>query len=57
MEPEQASKVFEPDSAQGLGVALRNVADRLRGFYGPESRLKIESAPDEGTKVSFQVYR
>ncbi|MCL2680749.1 MAG: histidine kinase [Coriobacteriia bacterium] len=55
MDADFTSRVFERTSSTGLGVALRNVTDRLRGFYGSESELHIESAPGKGTKVSFSV--
>ena len=40
-----------PVSAAGLGVGLRNVDYRLRRLCG--KGLRIESAPGEGTRVSF----
>jgi len=47
------TKIFEKGSSTGLGVALRNVSDRLRGFYGHDSELIIESNEGVGTEVSF----
>jgi two-component system sensor histidine kinase LytS len=47
--------VFEKTSSGGLGVALRNVSDRLRGFYGLDSELMIESTKEAGTEVSFLI--
>ena len=55
MEPEFSTTVFGSASSKGLGVALQNVADRLRGFYGPESRLTIDSMPGEGTSITFYL--
>jgi len=55
MDADLSSKVLEEAHSTGLGVALRNVTDRLRGFYGPESELSIESELGQGTTVSFQV--
>ena len=39
----------------GLGLALRNVNDRLSAMYGKGSTLTIESEPGVGTTVSFCV--
>jgi len=48
-------RVFEPGFGRGLGVALRNVNERLRGHFGPESRLLIESEEDQGTVASMLI--
>ena len=45
--------IMEKGSGTGLGVALKNVSDRLRGFYGLETGLVIESEKGTGTVVSF----
>ncbi|PKQ16624.1 MAG: sensor histidine kinase [Actinobacteria bacterium HGW-Actinobacteria-7] len=53
--PERLGAIFEPGSGKGLGIALRNVRDRLAGYYGPESVLTIESEPDHGTTVHLVI--
>jgi len=45
--------VLEPGSAKGLGIALRNVDDRLKGHFGPGSGVRVESTEGEGTAVSL----
>lgn len=47
--------VFEPGFGRGLGIALRNVDDRLRGHFGPESGLSIESEEGVGTTVTMSI--
>ncbi len=42
-------------SSSGMGLALKNVDRRLRGMYGPEHALRIESAPGKGTTVSMRI--
>lgn len=42
-------------SDTGLGIALRNVNDRLKALYGRENALHIESEPGKGTTVYFSV--
>jgi signal transduction histidine kinase len=44
---------FSLDSA-GNGHGLRNVAERLRGYYGDEAKLSWESGP-QGTLVAFTI--
>ena len=45
--------VLEPGSAKGLGIALRNVDDRLKGHFGPGSGVRVESTEGTGTAVSL----
>ena len=45
--------VLEPGFAKGLGIALKNVDDRLRGHFGPGSGVIVESVEGEGTAVSL----
>jgi two-component system LytT family sensor kinase len=37
------------------GVGLHNVDERLRTVFGDESRLTIETAPGEGTRVTVRI--
>jgi len=46
---------YEKPKAGGLGIALTNVSDRLRGFYGFETGLMIDSDLGVGTEVSFFI--
>lgn len=50
----QAEEV-EEDAPPGSGYGLRNVNERLQLHYGPDARLKVESRPDAGTRVSFAI--
>ena len=47
--------VFEPGFGRGLGIALGNVDDRLRGHFGPESGLSITSEEGRGTTVTMAI--
>lgn len=42
-------------SAEGSGVGLHNVHERLRLYYGDGYGLEIESEPDEGTCVTLRL--
>jgi two-component system sensor histidine kinase LytS len=45
--------VLEATSAKGLGIALKNVDDRLKGNYGPGSGVVVESIEGQGAAVSL----
>ncbi|MCH1639411.1 ATP-binding protein [Paenibacillus timonensis] len=45
--------ILEPSFRPGQGVGLRNTDRRLKQYYG--KGLKIRSAPDRGTSVSFHI--
>lgn len=69
MEPEKVAALFNavatepsPNPSQqtargekGAGVALRNVADRVRHFYGPTSYVKVLSEPNKGTTFVLRL--
>jgi two-component system sensor histidine kinase YesM len=43
------------EGPDGRHVGLKNVHQRLKLTYGDEFGLAIESAPDQGTQVSFRI--
>ena len=52
---EELPKVLEPGYGRGLGIALKNIDDRLRGHFGPRSGLSIRSEPGTGTTVDLTI--
>ena len=50
---------FDPDritsGAEGHGIGLRNVNERLRVIYGASCQLRIQSEPGRGTSVSLVI--
>jgi len=44
-----------PELIAAAGYGLRNVNERLRLHYGPQSCLQIDSRPDAGTRISFSI--
>lgn len=50
---EKVTHVLEAGSTTGLGIALKNVDDRLRGHFGPGSGVQVESVEGEGTTVTL----
>jgi two-component system sensor histidine kinase LytS len=52
---EALEHVLEVGTGKGLGIALRNVQDRVRGHYGPGSGLAVISEHDVGTTVTVTL--
>lgn len=52
---ENIPKIFEPGFGSGNGVGLSNVNERLKGLFGKEYGLKVESQLNEGTTIYFRV--
>ena len=48
------SKDFVP-SKKGSGVGVKNVNERIKLYFGSEYGLKVESEPDEGTKITIHL--
>lgn len=49
--------VLEPGVGKGLGIALKNVDDRLRGWFGAGSGVAIESPRRGGAEVRLTMVR
>lgn len=45
--------IMDPQSQTGLGIAVKNVHDRMHGFYGPDAAMLVQSAPGAGTVVTL----
>jgi two-component system, LytTR family, sensor histidine kinase LytS len=52
---EDIPRVLEPGFGRGLGIALKNVDDRLKGYYGPGSGLTVSSEPGRWTHVLITI--
>ena len=48
------SKDFAP-SKKGSGIGAKNVNERIKLYFGSEYGLKVESEPDEGTKITIHL--
>jgi len=48
-------RVLEPGFGKGLGIALKNVDDRLKGYFGEESGVRVESEQGRGTVVRLCI--
>ena len=47
--------VLDPGFGRGLGIALKNVDDRLKGHFGPESGISVKSTEGQGTTVTLTL--
>ena len=57
MDEETLSTMMSKESETGLGIAVKNVKDRINGYFGPESRMDVESKLGAGTAVVFTLDR
>ncbi len=64
MDEQTAARLFDereeaPDHTSpqggGAGVAMHNISERIRRFYGPRSCAHVESEVGRGTTVSFKL--
>ena len=53
MDAEQRRKLLRPEASKGLGIAMKNINERLRGYFGTESRMEVDSTPGNGTRVTM----
>ena len=42
-------------SKKGSGIGVKNVNERIKLYFGNEYVLKVESEPDEGTKITIHL--
>lgn len=55
MTPEQRDTIMNPCSSEGLGIAVKNVRDRMTGYYGGDAGMHVESELGRGTAVTFRL--
>ena len=55
MSEETIATMMNKTSTTGLGIAVKNVQDRMRGYFGPDSRMEVTSEVGKGTTVSFTL--
>lgn len=53
MTEEARQNILHPCSETGLGIAVKNINDRMRSYYGLESRMDIETCLGKGTTVTL----
>lgn len=53
--PDVLPHTLDPGYGTGMGVALKNVQDRLKGYFGPLSGITMESVYGDGTTVRLRL--
>ena len=53
MSEESCQNIMRAASSTGMGIAVKNVHDRMKGFFGPDACMKVESELGKGTKVTL----
>ena len=54
MDETQCNRIYEAESKTGLGIAVKNIRDRMLGYYGPEAKMLISSELGRGTSISLR---
>ena len=57
MSEETIATMMNKESTTGLGIAVKNVQDRIHGYFGPESRMEVTSEVGKGTEVALILNR
>lgn len=57
MTEEARQGILHPKSSSGLGIAVKNVRDRMRGYFGPDAAMEVESELGKGTTITFRFSR
>lgn len=57
MTEEARQNILHPESSTGLGIAVKNVHDRMIGYFGPGTHMDVESELGKGTKISLHLNR
>lgn len=54
MTEEARQNIMHPDSSTGLGIAVKNVHDRMHGYFGENAEMIVESELGKGTVVTLR---
>jgi len=55
MSEETCANIMHPESSTGMGIAVKNVHDRIIGYFGPQSGMDVQSKLGEGTQVTLSL--
>ena len=55
MSEEKRKNIMHAKSTSGLGIAVRNINDRVTGYFGPGSNMSYESEEGKGTTVTLYL--
>ena len=55
MSEEKRQNIMHAKSTSGLGIAVRNINDRVTGYFAPGSKMSYESEEGKGTTVTLYL--
>ena len=53
MSEQVRQNIMHAKSDTGLGIAIRNIKERVTGYFGPENSMNFESTLGKGTMVTL----
>ncbi len=54
MDRQTCNNMMHSESSTGLGIAMKNVHDRMHGFFGSDADILVATKPGEGTQVTLR---
>ncbi len=54
MDSRACNNMMHSESSTGLGIAMKNVHDRMHGFFGSDADILVATKPGEGTQVTLR---
>ncbi|WP_172136474.1 histidine kinase [Adlercreutzia sp. ZJ473] len=54
MDEQTCNNIMHPESSTGMGIAVKNVHDRMKGFFGERADMRVESELGRGTTVTLR---
>ncbi len=54
MSEETCANILHPVSETGMGIAMKNVHDRMKGFFGPDAEMVVTSVLGGGTTITLR---
>ena len=55
MDAAQIEAVMQKERSDHAGIGIKNVDDRLKIYFGQDYGIRIDSVPDEGTRVMIRM--
>ncbi len=53
MTEEERMNILHPESSTGMGIAVKNIHDRIQGYFNAGSHMEVESELGKGTCISL----
>ncbi len=54
MDRQTCNNMMHSESSTGLGIVMKNVHDRMHGFFGSDADILVATKPGEGTQVTLR---